>query len=284
MVDTGSSSDDPSDYEQEEWETMDAARVARQKVEFRGLLQEVLSTKNPEHLPSLMTKHVELLLAMRGYEGVDLINSAIKEAREKGGKESEQATMDAIEFILSFAEEFVEQAQNIDDSNKKLLGKIIRTLTNRESGITSLDQEEILDDFMIKEKENFTAGFLRHLEGECDRIAAAPIMTPESSRLLEIMRIIQARVLEELGKDLGEGALVLGQLLGYDDASERLAVLDAGLTIRGADFANEMIALTEEALDGFQKVPGGADPDLVDRVAGIQDRIKAFLKRETAMP
>lgn len=284
MVDTGSSSDDPSDYEQEEWETMDAARVARQKVEFRGLLQEVLSTKNPEHLPSLMTKHVELLLAMRGYEGVDLINSAIKEAREKGGKESEQTTMDAIEFILSFAEEFVEQAQNIDDSNKKLLGKIIRTLTNRESGITSLDQEEILDDFMIKEKENFTAGFLRHLEGECDRIAAAPIMTPESSRLLEIMRIIQARVLEELGKDLGEGALVLGQLLGYDDASERLAVLDAGLTIRGADFANEMIALTEEALDGFQKVPGGADPDLVDRVAGIQDRIKAFLKRETAMP
>ena len=85
-------------------------------------------------------------------------------------------------------------------------------------------------------------------------------------------------------QDIGEGALVLGQLLGYDDTKERLAVLDAGLTVRGPEFAYEMVALTEEALDGFQRVPGGADPELVERVSGIQARLRHFIDRETARP
>ena len=75
---------------------------------------------------------------------------------------------------------------------------------------------------------NFTPGFLRHLDGERARIANAPRMTPESARRLEIIRIIQARVLEELGTDLGEAAVVLGQLMGYEKEEELRAVLDAG--------------------------------------------------------
>ena len=93
---------------------------------------------------------------------------------------------------------------------------------------------------MEKEKNNFSAGFLRHLEGECQRIEGAPTMTPESARLLEIIRIIQTRVLEELGSDMGEAALVLGQLMGYDNKDELLGVLDAGLTVQGREFAVEM--------------------------------------------
>lgn len=81
-------------------------------------------------------------------------------------------------------------------------------------------------------------------------------------------------------QDIGEEALVLGQLLGYDDARERLAVLDAGLTVRGLDFAKQMAALTEEALEGFTRVPCGADPDLVKRVSEIDSRLRKFIEQQ----
>ena len=102
-------------------------------------------------------------------------------------------------------------------------------------------------------------------------------MTPESVRLLEIIRVIQTRVLEELGKDLGEAAQVLGQLIGYDTKAERLAVLEAGLTVRGPDFAKELMALTEEALEGFERVPEKVDPGLVECIQEIDGRLKTFV-------
>lgn len=188
------SGDTVVDMEQEEWEQADAARVARQKVDFRNLIHDVINTSNPEHLPSLLTKQMDLLLTMRGYEGANLIEDALKEAKAKG---EDQQVSDAIEFILSFAEAFVDHAHTLDDGNKELLGKIIRTISNKGS---PREREELLDTLLEAEKENFTTGFLKHVDGECERIAAAPVMTRDSSRLLEILRIIQARVLEELGK------------------------------------------------------------------------------------
>ena len=77
---------------------------------------------------------------------------------------------------------------------------------------------------------------------------------------------------------------MLGQLLGYDDENERLAVLDAGLAVRGIDFANELISLTEEALEGFSKVQQQqqqqVDPDLVKSVKVINERIQLFIEKE----
>lgn len=70
---------------------------------------------------------------------------------------------------------------------------------------------------------------------------------------------------------------MLGQLVGYDDKGERIAVLEAGLTVRGLEFAQEMSSLTMEALDGFKKVPGGVDPNLTERVQEIDDRINNFI-------
>ena len=81
---------------------------------------------------------------------------------------------------------------------------------------------------------------------------------------------------------IGEGAVVLGQLLGYDDAAERLAVLDAGLAVRGPDFAREMAALTAEALEGFKAVDAaasgdGVDPALVRSVEAMDAKIRSFV-------
>jgi hypothetical protein len=38
-----------------------------------------------------------------------------------------------------------------------------------------------------------------------------------------------------------------------------------------------MSNLTHEALDGFQRVPGGVDPDLIERVTLIDQRLKEYL-------
>jgi hypothetical protein len=191
--------EDP-DEDQAAWERQDALRVAQQKIDFATLLNQVLSTTKTEHLPGLMTKNLELLLQMRGYEGVQLLQGAIDEARQKGGDDAAEQVMSAIEFMLSFTEEFVDQAKTMDDSYKTLLGEIIRAMTDNRETLTVREQEEYLDKVMEDEKARFSTGFLKHVEGECERIANAPTMTPESCRLLEMMRTIQTRVLEELGK------------------------------------------------------------------------------------
>ena len=61
-------------------------------------------------------------------------------------------------------------------------------------------------------------------------------------------------------------------------------MLDAGLAVRGIDFANELISLTEEALEGFSKVQQQqqqqVDPDLVKSVKVINERIQLFIEKE----
>ena len=182
----------------------------------------------------------------------------------------------------------------MDEVYKLLLRKIFQTIspspTEQATTTPTLSYgEEALEELLSNENEAFTPGFLRHIEGECTRIASLPETTSESIQMLEILRVIQARILEELGKDIGEGAVVLGQLLGYDDKAERLAVLDAGLAVRGIGFAMELKGLTEEALGSFQSVMRvksgsggeGVDPDLVRIVEEIDGRIEEFIDKST---
>jgi len=291
--------------EQEEWEKANDARVARQKVEFARLLSDVVDCTNVDHLPGIMTRKIDLLLNMQGFEGVAMLKEAIEEAQQTGDEERIFAVESAVNLILTFAEEFVSNAASMDEGNKMLLGKIVKEITSgwdntsASSGASEakgfgnagggaklknrpgVDDEARLDALFQREKDSFTPGFLRHLEGECKRITSASRITPESAKLLETLRMIQARVVEELGQELGEGAVVLGQLLGYDDRSERLAVLDAGLTVRGVSFAKELVELTAEALEGFERVSGGADPDLVIIVAEIDERIRHFIDKRS---
>ena len=141
------------------------------------------------------------------------------------------------------------------------------------------NNEDDLDELLRNEKDNFNASFLRHLEGECKRISSSKTLTKESAQMLQVLRIIQTRVLEELGADLGEAATVLSQLLGYEDDDERLGVLNAGLVVRGADFAKEMYDLTKEALTGFKRYPEGeVDPELLRRVESVDTELKEFLR------
>jgi len=289
----------------------------KRKEKFRNLVEQVMQISQPEHIPRLLVNNIELIMGLQGEDGIQVISSLLDDAKQKtkndvtsiknGGDNDDDGnnssinntsyytqTIQTVEMILTFAEDFVKQAQEMDSNNKNLLGKIMKAMvksdsdtsitggerrkdSNNQEASSACSREEALDNVMKEEKKNFTTGFLRHIEGECNRIANAQKMTTESTRLLEILRLIQTRVLEELGHDLGEAALVLGQLMGYEKESELSGVLDAGLTVQGRDFALEMASLTREALDGFKRVPGGADPELIGKVTFIDKRLQYFL-------
>lgn len=247
---------------------------------FRRLLDKVMEAQKPEHIPSLLIKHTEVILNMKGEFAVLTIQEILEEARQEGGEKEVERVSDAIEMILTFAEDFVEEAESMDKSNKELLGKIITTIAAKDGG-SERYREDKLNELLASEREHFTQGFLRHLDGQYQRIASAPKISPEGARLQEILMIIKSRIVEELGKDLGEAAVVLGQLVAYEDKLERMAVLDAGLTVRGVEFAVELGGLTEEALQGFRAVPGGADPTLVERVEEIDQRLKTYIEENS---
>lgn len=251
-----------------------------------------MTISQPELVPRLLANNIQLIMGLQGEEGAQIISSILEDAKAgtKGDDDAYTQTLQTVEMVLSFAEDFVQEAQDMDINNKLLLGKIMKAIVTSENDqsvsggegrILDVDdassREEALDRIMKEEKKNFSSGFLRHLEGECDRIGSKRPRTTEGDRMFEILLMIQTRVLEELGQDLGEAALVLGQLMGYEKEEELLGVLDAGLTVRGNEFALEMASLTEEALDGFSRIPGGAEPGLVDKVRFIDRRLQEFL-------
>lgn len=280
----------------------------RIKSELASLLRSLVDPATPdEEAPGLLARNIEIIMgALADDDGRSLFEEVVLEEVEAArladgddidgigdADDDDSGRLDrlseAVGTVVSFAESFAEEAASMDDGYKTLLGKIFttmapggRTAIEEASSSSSTAMEEELDDLLASEREAFTPGFLRHVEGECDRLASLPELSPETVRMLQVLRVVQARVLEELGKDMGEGAVVLGQLLGYDDDSERLAVLDAGLAVRGADFAVELAVLTGEALEGFGAIPGGADPGLVERVEAIDARIRSFVERNNA--
>lgn len=271
------------------------------KAQFTTLVNAVVNSDKPEELPSLLATNIEMILKAMNTNGLieEVIQEDIEKLNNNKNGSSSNSNMErldelssAVSIIISFVESFVEEAQSMDDVYKKLLGKIFQSIApnTQEGGSTtgggggentSLFGEDALEDLLSNEKEAFTPGFLRHVDGECNRIASLSTISPESAKMLEILRVIHARILEELGKGIGEGAIVLGQLLGYDDKAERLAVLDAGLAVRGVDFAHELLALTKEALDGFKSVQDGVDPGLVSTVEEIDERIQQFIEKSS---
>ena len=291
-------SNNGSDNKEDQERQLYKLETAQRKLEFRNLIESCLATRNPEHLPQLFGKHIELIMSLHGEEGAQVVEEIIEEAKQESDELYKQ-TVELVDSLLTFSQDFAEQVLAMDDHNKKLLGKIIRAMTGTVEGqitegveendamssskLSDREREDALDQLMQVERENFTPGFLRHIEGECHRIESAPMMTRESAKLLEILRMIQTRVLEEVGKDMGETAVVLGQLMGYDDENELIGVLEAGLTVRGLEFAQEMKELTEEALDGFKRVPGGhVEEELVERVTLVDNRLQSYLEENGA--
>jgi len=258
--------------------------LEHQTGKLRQLVREIVEARPPQSLPSIVTKYLDVLLSINSGNGVKALKTIVEEAASSSDEERQEVEF-ACDYILSFMEAFVEEARSMDDKNKNLLGRIMRAIAPSSSDASSSARyrEEQLDVVLEEEKDNFTPSFLRHVENECRRLAASPTITKDSARLLETLQLIHLRIMEELGKNLGEGALVLGQLVGYDDKSERIAVLEGALAVRGVKFAKELSSLTKEALDGFKEASvarSGSiviDEELVERLKEIDDRLNGFL-------
>lgn len=169
---------------------------------FLNLLQQVMTASKPEHIPGLLTRHLDFLFALTQ----PVLDSVIRKAQKESDDEQQlqKQMLNAIELVVTFLHDFVEQAQHMDLRHKELLGEIITTMRKKD--------EVELDRFLESKQKQLTPGFLRHIEGECERVANAPKMTKDSSRLLQLLYTIQARVLEELGKVKKEKLKLLSTL------------------------------------------------------------------------
>ena len=183
-----------------------------------------------EELPSLLAKNVEAVIDAMSYQGGTAFDDLVREIvledysaqnDNKGnmgdgddGKSDEtkmkqllEEYSEAVNLVLGFVETFVEQTGNMDDVYKSLLKKIFTSIApssaeknDVDRDNTSAEMENELDDLLSSSSESYTPGFLRHVEGECRRIESSKAMSPESARMLQVLRLIQTRVLEELGK------------------------------------------------------------------------------------
>lgn len=248
-----------------------------------------------------------------------------KNMSEESGRRLDRIS-DGVDLILEFVENFGLAMKDTNDKYKLLLRRLFESIAPPSSGaspsssdnimeksssITSsspLEMEERFDDLLSTNREAYTPGFVRYIDGECIRlesllpqsqgdVTATTTVTnatttsssssyEETTKMIQILRVIQTRILDEIGKEhLGEGAVVLGQLLGYDDDNERLAVLDAGLAVRGYDYAIELQELTKNALADFTEMTrnveeeegGVVDPELIRRVETINRRIEEYI-------
>ena len=212
----------------------------RLKSNFTQLLNTIIDGNTPEHeYPSLFTQNIDTIMKVIGYSNNDnkrgrsLLDEIMQEAAVQSNNDEStiipatttaatnrvDQISDAINLILTFVESFVEETKSMDDVYKKLLGKIFQSIApsaspsnNRASstaGVSSIptssstsvaNMELQLDNLLSTEKAAFTPGFLRHVEGECIRISSLSTISPESVTMLQILRLIQTRVLEELGK------------------------------------------------------------------------------------
>jgi len=250
---------------------------------LRGLITKILVGEIHE-VNSLLASNVDFFLTNKPsiFSQSDVLQSIVDE----NPPQEQEKVMAIIEYIASFVKDLVEEAVTMDKENKELLGKVLKIMcgeNKKDDDVfyinvkkSASQREDELDDFM--EAHAFSPGFLRHLEGECERIENAPKTTKESLRLAEVLRTIRIRVIEELGVPLGEGASVLGQLLAYDDPKEQLAVLQTGLELRGIEFANEMLKMTEEALGQMKTLdPAIVDPELITKLEAIRKGIKSYV-------
>lgn len=204
------------------------------KRDFTSLLLTIINDDSIDSTtyPSLFTQNIEMILSVLGSESgsssegdasLSLLEEIIRDAvrdlvdDQSGSTTTEGDCLDqvseAVNLILSFVETFVEETASMDDVYKQLLGKIFQSIAPTTGGTTTNTDksdstasasasamENQLDNLLSQESDAFTPGFLRHVEGECDRISSLSTISPESVKMLQILRLIQARVLEELGK------------------------------------------------------------------------------------
>ena len=85
------------DVDQKSWEISNEERVARQKKEFRQLIDNIVGCSEPDFLPRIVTQNIDLVLSLRGFEGGSMLKEIIDETKESGDEERVSAVEEAAE-------------------------------------------------------------------------------------------------------------------------------------------------------------------------------------------
>lgn len=218
-------------------------------------------------LNGIISNNLHVLLTMRGPIGVEIMRRCIEEDAAE-----DNLTPLLVDYTIDFLETFVEEAAEADDENKRLLMEIMKA-----AGAGKHDDRSVansaLDEYLKENKARFSSGFLKHLDGEVQRLRNLPGASPQTAKMMELLRVIQIRVLDEIGSDFGDAATVLSQLLQYDDVELRNKVILPGLEVRGPEFATEMLKLVEEALASVAEDDGG----LAVNLKQVKDTLVGYL-------
>jgi hypothetical protein len=253
-------------------------------------------------LSSAVTSNLPQLLSMRGDVGVRIMKETIANGELTFNDDLNEMLVD---YTIDFLEGFVSNAAALDDGCEELLGEIVTKILEcrkeNDDYIDALNEigeeekaaahqqfdTESLDTWFTDRRADVTSwAFTRHLEGQVSRILNAPRITPESSKLIEILRTIQARVVEEMAVGVGgEAARVISRTLQYDggegEGGERDAILIDELEARGLAFASEVSKLIEVAGEDFKILvnEGREDVDLemVQRLDDIGQVTKKWM-------
>jgi hypothetical protein len=144
---------------------------------------------------------------------------------------------------------FAESKSAFDKGNQEVLGNLLRIIKG-ESG-------KELDAYLAESMDALTPGFFQHLASEIARERASPQTTPAGAKLVNLLTLIQARCLEEVGTSLSPAAPVLSQLLQLEDGDLPGAIRD-GLGERSdwEEFGGELLAGAGEAREAFAKIDG----------------------------
>jgi len=153
-------------------------RYQRQLNGFRSMLDEVIHVDKRENLPRICTRNIELLVSMRASDTAAICNEIMESAIASKDQALVDNTEAAIQYIVYFVETFIAETKSIDDANKALLGEIIKVIIGRTTLTEKIEIDDLpseserernLNEFVATHKDEFTPGFLRHLEGECKR-------------------------------------------------------------------------------------------------------------------
>jgi hypothetical protein len=163
----------------------------------RQIMKRLLDVEDEHELPGIITPHVQFLLRS------DCSAFAAELEAEASNERALDTVRNAYDFLLSFLEEFVEQATAIQRRNQALLAEL---LAAAQQGVLQFEQK------ITALQEQLDMTLLMYLDSEADRLKAAG-----GKEALGVVAIIRARIAAEIEKTMGEEISTLNRLLGFDD-------------------------------------------------------------------
>lgn len=121
---------------------------------------------------------------------------------------------------------------------------------------------------------------MAHLSRQEKRLLSSPSATVETAKLLDMFKVIKVLVMDAQGRALSEGgdvAVIVNQLLQYDDDEARVQVMRAGLEARDAEWKQQFFEKIEEVIGETEGIRSDDGREMRRRLETLQKNGNEFL-------